>query len=249
MNTVHRRQKDSIWGTSATRRDRTHDDDAAFRGVGWRSGIGYKRNVAENNAHGGTPGYPHGAEKNEGGDATGPILISEIMYNTSDGLPQWIELQNTSRTVGVRLQNWRLYIVNHSQNADGSKFDAAPLEYNISLNGYEIPPNQTILIVSDGTRRDATNLPSSRNHNRNLDRDKVLLNPYGFYLSLKAKTHKAAHEHQQGDTAGNLAVPTADNPLTDRRGNLQPFTDPAWELPSGLTDDDARYFNRTAYRR
>ena len=121
---VHRRQRDHIWGTSSTNYGRNggnHHDDAAWRGVGWTS-VGYKRNAARNNVHGGTPGYQNNAVKSEGGDAIASVVISEIMFDTSRNLPQWIEIQNLSNTYGINLNNWSLFIVNHHLKADGEDY-------------------------------------------------------------------------------------------------------------------------------
>ena len=61
----------------------------------------------------------------------------------------------------------------------------------------------------------------------------TLLNPNGFYLTLKAKTDKGAAEHQTVDTVGNLADPAN---LNSRRADAQSFEDLAWALPSGITE-------------
>ena len=40
--------------------------------------------------------------------------------NKAGVLPQWIELRNTSKSVGVNLHNVRLSITNHADMTDGT---------------------------------------------------------------------------------------------------------------------------------
>ena len=234
---VHRRQKDNVWGTSSTnygRNSGNHHDDTAWRNVGW-TGIGYKRNAAANNANGGTPGYQNGTLKSEGIAQSGQVIISEIMFDASRNLPQWIELQNLSTDTGVNIDNWSIFLVNHNLNVDGSDYDAGKLSERIDLDG-RIPPGQTFLIVSTGNRSD-TQLPDERVHNLRRGRGETLLNPNGFRIQLKAKTNDGdANKHQLVDDVGNLP----DKPANSRRADAQSFMDPAWMLPSGTTEDGDR---------
>ena len=73
--------------------------------------------------NGGTPGYPHDSLKSDGAVATDPVMISEIMYAIDDRgrLSQWIELRNMSDVIGVNVDHWSVFIVNHSDmlDADG----------------------------------------------------------------------------------------------------------------------------------
>ena len=235
VNEVHRRQKGDIWGTSATRRDRTHVDDAAFRNIGWKS-VGYKRNAAATATNGGTPGYDNGAVK--GADLVADtVLISEVMYDITGRRPQWIELFNTSHTFGVDINNWSIFVVNHSVLPDGTDYENDEgLSERIDLDG-KIPPRQTFLIVSTGGS-DGTNLPSERVHNLRRGRGMTLLNPNGFYLTLKAKTNEGdAAKHQTVDIAGNLVDPST---LTSRRADAQSFEVLEWALPSGENDSGDR---------
>ena len=63
------------------------------------TGIGYKREFDSGDAYGGTPGYGNGAVKvfdkkvDHADYKAPPVTISEIMYASGNGLPQWIELQ------------------------------------------------------------------------------------------------------------------------------------------------------------
>ena len=244
---VHRRQKDNVWGTSSTnygRNDGNHADDTAWRDAGY-TGIGYKRSAAVDKVNGGTPGYANNTSKSADAAALDPVIISEIMYDSSRRLPQWIEIMNTSTTVGVNLTNWAIDIVNHAENADGTNFEDAPLSTRIkfwdhdSPNGsFQLPPRQTMLIVSTGTRNNTTNLPNGRILNLRKGVGPKLLNPNGFDLTLVAKANEGdANKHQFGDSAGNLADPST---LNSRRADAQSFAPIAWELPSGTTDDGDR---------
>ena len=106
---VYKRARENLQGYLA---NKDNGDEPAFEGAGF-SGIGYDRLVSANNKeHHGTPGYPNGAQIGAGAEATGNVIISEIMFG--DGttrFPQWIEIHNMSDTNGVDLHNWRLYII------------------------------------------------------------------------------------------------------------------------------------------
>ena len=230
-NTVHRRQHAGIDGTKTTNKA-DNADHIAFRDIGWQ-GVGYKRNADADAANGGTPGYNNDVVKSEGADATGAVVISEVMSDTTGRRPQWIELFNTSRTVGVNIDNWSIFVVNHGLLPDGTNYENTKgFSERIDLDG-KIPPRQTFLIVSTGGS-DGTNLPSERIHNLRRGRGAQLLNPNGFYLTLKAKTNEGdAAKHQTVDTVGNLADPAT---LNSRRADAQSFEDLAWALPSGITE-------------
>ena len=233
--TVHRRQHAGIVGTGTTHGDKK-DDQVAMRDDDNRwTGVGYKRNAAATAQNGGTPGYPNGALKSEGIAQGSQVIISEIMYDTSRNLPQWIELQNLSTSEGVNIDNWSIFVVNHNLKVDGEDYTEGKLSETIDLDG-RIPPGQTFLIASSGSRSD-TSLPSERIHNLRRGRGEKLLNPNGFRIALKAKTNEAdANKHQLVDDVGNLP----DKPATSRRADAQSFMDPVWELPSGTTEDGYR---------
>ena len=244
---VHYRQHTGVVGTGTTHGDKK-DDQVAMRGAPW-TGIGYKRNAdaatdADRKQHGGTPGYPYtgtdltqgGALVRQGDTAKQSVIISEIMYSAGRNLPQWIELQNMSNTVGINLDNWSLFVVNHNLTVDGEEYEDGKLSERIDLDG-KIPPGQTFLIASTSNRH-TTNLPNERVWDLRRGVGEKLLNSNGFYLTLKAETHESdAKKHQTIDTAGNLADPTT---VASRREDAQSFADLAWELPSGVTEDGAR---------
>ena len=233
---VHYRQKTYIWGVASVnyRNGGNHVNGTAFRNVGW-TGIGYKRNAANIPENGGTPGYANNSLISSGQKATEAVIISEIMFNTNYDLPQWIELQNRSQQIGVTLSNWSVFIVNHSEHADGTDYTAGEITREIKLSG-RIPPGQTYLIVSHNSRHN-TRLPPNRIKNLYVGAGPSILNPHGFRLTLKANTRVPdATKHQLIDDVGNLP----DVPANDQRPNAQSLRNPAWRLPSGVDADGNR---------
>ena len=231
---VHRRQKDNIAGTrTADKKDNA--DHVALRDVGW-TGVGYKRNADAGAKNGGTPGYPNNAlQSNETQAGADPVIISEIMYATGDrgNIPQWIELRNTSQTVGVNLDGWRITIVNHDQDsADASDAYPGDLVKQYTING-KIPPGQTFLVTAhSGT--DNTNLPSERIVAIAKRRGDRILSQYGFEITVENKEKDGSRE--MADKVGNLAA-GADARV---RGNPQSYDEPAWMLPAGTNEDGDR---------
>ena len=233
--TVQKRNHVSILGTGTTHGDKK-DDQVAFRDVGW-TGIGYKRNADATAANGGTPGYPNGALKsNHNADGAAAVIISEIMYAPGERtLTQWIELQNTSKDIGVSVNNWYITIVNHDQvDADGGTYDGA-LSANYKLTGH-IPPGQTYLIAARSSRND-TNLPSERIEIIGKKRTETILNTYGFEITLEAfeKANRGG-ARVVADVAGNLSPA----PAVDRRGNAQSFLPTLWTIPDAINDEGDR---------
>ena len=233
---VHRRQFADIDGTKS--KDKNQDDKAAFRNVGWTS-VGYKRNAAANAQNGGTPGYPNNAlQSNETQAGADPVVISEIMFATGTraNIPQWIELYNTSQTVGINLDGWRVTIVNHDQDADGEAY-AGDLDKDYALSG-KIPPGQTFLLVAY-TGRNEARLPAERIYSLRDKRGELIMSRYGFEITLKTKgkDNKDANR-KTADTVGNLAVVAVGAGRV--RANPQSYEDPAWALPMGTNDDGDR---------
>ena len=235
-------------------KDKSFDDDTVYRrnkadkyrdaetwvNVGF-TGLGYKRNAKDGTKNGGTPGYDNATVKGDGVDAIAAVEISEIMYATGDrGLTQWIELRNTSDTVGVNLGSWQLSIVNHHEMMDDAgmmvDWDDGEFAEDVELEGI-IPPNQTYLIVGRETGRDTTELPEHRIKSVGLKRTESLLNPYGFQLTLIAKRGEVAAKQESVDEAGNLKPA----PAGARRSDARAFNDDvAWNLPSGISEDGDR---------
>ena len=228
--------------------NKDNGDEPAYEGAGF-TGIGYDRNVSPaNKEHHGTPGYPNNAQIGAGMEATDNVVISEIMYGDgSDNLAQWIEIQNRSATNGVDLHNWKLYVVNHSMNTDGSAFEGKVVD-GIFLRGVKIPPRQTALVVSKAGQN-RTLLPPHRVLNLKRKANDPLLSSKGFYLFLVANAHEGdLAKRQAGDAAGNLPTPKE----TVAGDNIKLFNDPistlrafqgmdtAWDLPEGVNDNDYR---------
>ena len=216
-------------------------NDPAYEGAGF-TGVGYDRQVSPaNKEHHGTPGYPNNIQIGAGAEATDNVVISEIMYGDGTGnLAQWIEIQNRSDTNSVDLHNWKLYVVNHSMNADGKAFGGKVVD-GIFLRGVKIPPRQTALVVSRAGQN-RTNLPPHRILNLKRAGNDPLLSSKGFYLYLVANAHEGdLAKRQAGDAAGNLPAPkevvAGDNIklFNDPISTLRAFQgmDPVWELPAG----------------
>ena len=88
------------------------------------------------------------------------------------------------------------------------------LSERIDLDG-RIPPGQTYLIVSRRGSSD-TKLPLARIHSANKKRTETMLNPYGFQITLKAKTNEGdANKHQTVDMVGNLGPAPANSRRAD----------------------------------
>ena len=172
------------------------------------TGIGYDRTASKSDANGGTPGYANDALKEKEADLlSAEITISEVMVDTGDlrtGLPQWIELYNSSMTQAVNLNGWKLMIEN-AADADVSTFSAT-----LTLDAMTISPNQTVLIVSTSGRPShpdqfpstrVVNLWVTKKHREELEmarRTDQVLSPKGFHLKLVDKDNKTL------DEAGNI---------------------------------------------
>ena len=188
------------------------------------------------------PGYPNDSLKADGTVATDPVMISEIMYAIDDRsrLSQWIELRNTSDVIGVDVDKWSVFIVNHSDMLDA---DGVMVEYpddfslEIELDG-RIPPGQSYLIAAHRSS-DGTNLPDTRiAMPADSKRGDTILNPYGFQITVMAKTNETdKSKHELVDVVGNL-MPA---PEGVRQRDAQSFNDDvAWNWPHALNEDGER---------
>ena len=206
----------------------------AKTGAGWgehtwavaaHTGLGYKRGQTGN----GTPGYDNGAAAEFAGKATkadgtanadyvaAPVTISEIMYAAGSGLPQWVELYNSSMTQGVKLNDWQLKLEN---DAD------VPMRTSVivKLADKIIPPNQVVLIVaSSGRNSGREEFPNSR-----------ILEIWTDGLKDKSKleiidgTSRRAFNFLS-QTAFKITLMNKDGEMVDTVGNMG--ADPAWDLP------------------
>ena len=247
-NSVHYRQyrttNDGRSGVGA-HENKNQDDRAAFRNAGF-TGVGYKRRITSGNAYAGTPGYENRVLKSSGGAVTGPVYISEIMYadNKAGALPQWIELYNPSKTVGVNLHNWRLTIVSHDLMDDEGGLWPRKGEASVLLNNMKIDPNSTVLITSRKGPRSEVHLPNADiftlfpSHRAAFSMESIndnVINTYGFKITLHAKGNEASNRWELVDEVSNLAVPT-----TDRRGNRERFDAVRWAWPNAVNADGER---------
>ena len=192
------------------------------------TGIGYDRAAANIGVNGGTPGYDNGSVKEKVADlSNATVSFSEIMLETTEGrqrLPQWIELYNSSMTQSVNINGWKL----HVENANDVE---TSLDSVLTLDSMVIPPNQTILIVTNtGRVSDPDHFPSFRvvnlwtvkKHRDALEmrrRTDQVFSTTGLYLKLTDKDNKLVDEF------GNLD------------GNRRTRDEPNWEIPMGEDDD------------
>ena len=219
----------------------------AFTPVGF-TGIGYDRNVPGNNAHGGTPGYDNGIAKGKVADlTTGKLVISELMLATDNGrYPQWIELQNTSKTHGIDLASdatdpkdgWQIIIENYNSGTWSSS--TRPLHVKVNLKEWfkYIPPNQSVLIAAfTGSHSD--NLPANRVHDITADsraafkmegrRDSFLNAEGGFYIKI------IDGDGNVSDEVGNL-----DGIASNVREGIGIDEPKGFSWPTSMTDEGAR---------
>ncbi len=251
VNTVHRRQhvttNDGRSGVGGNG-NRTGDGDAAFRDVGF-TGVGYKRRITSGNMFGGTPGYDNGTQKSSGSAVTSPVYISEFMYADGPGgaLPQWIELRNPSKTVGVNLHNWRLTIINHdSIDAAGTEWQGKP-DASILLNNLKLDPNSTVLITSARATRSQLYMPSAdvfvlypthRSTFGMTGPGDDIFNLYGFTLTLHTKGNEASSKWELVDEISNLAARrTAER---GERTDTERYDPPRWAWPDAHTAEGDR---------
>ena len=122
--------------------------------AGYMGGIGYDRGYKGD----GTPGYHNDVSKEKLSDLGGKLIISELMLSTDNGrYPQWIELHNTSRTHGIDLAKdgkdpkvgWQIHFENHNSGTWKDKNRNLNITINLKDWFTYIPPNQTVLIVSN----------------------------------------------------------------------------------------------------
>ncbi len=219
--------------------------------VGFMGGLGYDRGVKGS----GTPGYHNDSVKGKVGDiADGGLIISELMLTNDNGrAPQWIELQNTSRTRGIDLaadgsdpkNGWQMIIENHNSGSwQGGK---RPLNITINLKDFGnvryIPPNQTILITSrkvSGNKKSeymadhrvgaVWETAAVRNKFKMLNSKSLILNAEGgFYIKIVDGDGKVS------DEVGNL-----DGIAVDPHKEIG-FDDPySWNWPTNVTQEDNR---------
>ena len=177
----------------------------------------------------------------------GDVTISEIMFATDGGTNdiQWIELFNSSKTQDVDLDagtGWELIIENYNDPRSNQEPLSGTINFKDSGDVKTIFSNQTVLIVSaNGRNSDSAHFVSTRvfkvfselaaEFDMRTRRDPFLHPTKGFHIKLV-------------DGRGNVA---------DEVGNLDGRTrttdEPAWQLPSGWTEDGDRTSIIRRYRR
>ena len=215
--TVQRRQFDDIPGTKtkdANQNDKTalRDDDNGYKGVG------YKRGAAAIAQHGGTPGYHNNVikDKESGLADAAMVSISEIMYDTGNRLPQWIELYNGSKTEAVNLNEWKLKIETDVNDAD---VDIRKPAVTIQFGGTIIPPNRTVIVTSTKAGQ-ATD---------EIDNNQAIID---LWTTKKGdlEVNEVGRRYQLlSETAFKLTLTEKGGGEVDVAGNLG--ADPAWALP------------------
>ena len=223
---VYRRQKTDIPGTKSGN-NKDEKDHTAFRGApdndnGYK-GVGYKRGAAAIAQHGGTPGYHNNVikDKESGLADAAMVSISEIMYDTGNRLPQWIELHNGSKTEAVNLNEWKLKIETDVNDAD---VDIRKPAVTIQFGGTIIPPNRTVIVTSTKAGQ-ATN---------EIDNNQAIID---LWTTKKGdlEVNEVGRRYQLlSETAFKLTLTEKGGGEVDVAGNLG--ADPAWALPM---DEDA----------
>ena len=198
------------------------------------TGIGYDVKASKISANHGTPGYSNGAaQATKAGLTDGVVTISEIMIDVGHArrnLPQWIELHNSSDTMGVNLNGWKLHIENAAQ-ADGD-LETNTFSATVTIGAKYILPNQALLIASStGNVRNPDHFPPTR-----------VINLW------TTKAHRDALETTRStdpvlSTRGfNITLVDKDGAEIDEVGNLdgdrRTRDEPAWTLPVYEADDD-----------
>ena len=203
--------------------------DKSFAVAGY-TGIGYDVKAAKVSSNHGTPGYANSANREMLVDADeGQIVISEIMFDRGGSerrpLPQWIEIHNSSLTLGVNLDGWKINIENIPE--DDGHLLTNTFFATITLGPKTILPNQAVLIASStGNVRDPNHFPPTRVvnlwtnelHREALEMSKstdAALSTRGFSIELVNKAGETV------DTVGNI---DGDRKTRDAK--------PKWELPT-----------------
>ena len=260
LNPMYDLRTGKVWARNGTKHGWRKDGG---KHVEYMGGLGYDRKVKGM----GTPGY-HNDLRGKTEDITdGALIISELMLTTDGGrYPQWIELQNTSRTRGIDLTydgvvdddipdadgspkdaGWRMIIENHNSGSWATKNRKLVATINLKDLGdiKYIPPNQTVLIVSR-TGRHSTgdgNFPDHR-----------VASVWGTRnvrgtSGLDMKSSKDPILNAEGgfyikivDGEGNVSdeVGNLDGKEADPRRNRAIDEPYSWTWPNDLTEDGAR---------
>ena len=246
----HERANLSLEGFVHTRNTGLHGFQKHALSQAGFTGVGYDRDVPNNAAHGGTPGYDNGIAKGKVGDlADGGLIVSELMLTTDNGrYPQYIELHNTSKTNAINVaadgsdpkDGWQIKIENH--NSGTWQSEKRPLNVTINLKAWFgiIPPNQTVLIVSTkGRNSDSDHFPDTRvagifetkkgDFKMANRRDMFLNAAGGFRIDI------IDGDGNSSDSVGNL-----DGKAFDTRAGIDLDDPVGFDWPTDLTEDGDR---------
>ncbi len=185
----------------------------------------------------------------------GAIYVSEIMVDRGNGLPQWLEISNGSRTEDVNLSGWTLTVNNAAADADvsvgGSITFTIPDGTMITRSGQNTIPS-TLLVVTEMGRNDLGGL--SADYVLNLwesgqtelilagvtKRRYSLLSEMAFEVVLAPPAPTATKVAATATAAEKAAAKAADlkakaahAAATDMAGNLGADGAAAWALPMG----------------
>ena len=171
-------------------------------------------------------------------DLKGKVTISEIMFATDEGVNeiQWIEIFNSSDTETVALDadaGWELIIENYDDPEWTTMSRFGTINFKNKGDVKNIPPRQTVLIVSArGRNSDTNHFASTRvfsiytelalEFGMNSRRDAFLHPTKGFHIQLVDGKNETA------DRVGNLD------------GRTRTSDKPTWQLPDGWTEDGNR---------
>ena len=164
------------------------------------------------------------------------VKITEIMVDVGDSarhnLPQWIELHNSSDTLGVNLNGWKVNIENAA--LAGVDPETNTFYATITLGAYTILPNQTVLIVSrSGEVRRQEHFPDTR-----------VINLWTTKAHKEALEMTRSTDQVLSSRGFSIELVDKDGAPVDRVGNLDGVRhtrdEPAWAIPMHVSDERDR---------
>ena len=201
------------------------------------TGIGYDIKAEVTGTNNGTPGYANDANRNTIlAPEDGVVKITEIMVDVGDSarhnLPQWIELHNSSDTLGVNLNGWKVNIENAA--LAGVDPETNTFYATITLGAYTILPNQTVLIVSrSGEVRRQEHFPDTR-----------VINLWTTKAHKEALEMTRSTDQVLSSRGFSIELVDKDGAPVDRVGNLDGVRhtrdEPAWAIPMHVSDERDR---------
>ena len=201
------------------------------------TGIGYDIKAEVTGTNHGTPGYANDANRNTIlAPEDGVVKITEIMVDVGDSerhnLPQWIELHNSSDTLGVNLNGWKVNIENAA--LAGVDPETNTFYATITLGAFTILPNQTVLIASrSGEVRRQEHFPDTR-----------VINLWTTKAHKEALEMTRSTDQVLSSRGFSIELVDKDGAPVDRVGNLDGVRhtrdEPAWAIPMHESDERDR---------